>query len=85
MSETSHIAHDLKKAPFRTADVLFDSNETNMGSSVRFADLHLSPELLKCLANAGFIKPSPVQVKAIPVGRMGMDMIVQVCVLQIFV
>ncbi len=40
-----------------------------------FEDLHLSPELLKAVADAGYSEPSPIQRQAVPVVLMGRDII----------
>ncbi|VEL17072.1 unnamed protein product, partial [Protopolystoma xenopodis] len=45
--------------------------------SVSFDDLHLSTNLLEGLHLGGFHRASPVQVKAIPIGKLGSDLIVQ--------
>ncbi|KAF5401931.1 DEAD box ATP dependent RNA helicase [Paragonimus heterotremus] len=78
------LAHRLDEEKKRTADVLFsvpqkdgNSETTKTLSITRFADLQLSSPLLRGLSEAGFSRPSPVQIKAIPLGRMGLDMIVQ--------
>ena len=42
-----------------------------------FAELLLPSHLLTALAAAGFTKPSPVQTTAIPLARVGADLIVQ--------
>ena len=42
-----------------------------------FAELLLPEHLLKALEAAGFTKPSPVQTTAIPLARVGADLIVQ--------
>lgn len=54
----------------RTGDVI-------SGESVDFASLLLSAPVLHGLQNAGFERPSPIQLKAIPLGRCGLDLIVQ--------
>eukprot|EP00877_Chromochloris_zofingiensis_P005179 jgi/Chrzof1/14662/Cz09g11070.t1 len=54
---------------YRTADV-----EGDAGS---FDDLLLPATLVHALSEAGFKRPSPVQQAAIPVGRVGSDLIVQ--------
>uniref|UniRef100_A0A8C5T7Q8 Probable ATP-dependent RNA helicase DDX20 n=1 Tax=Malurus cyaneus samueli TaxID=2593467 RepID=A0A8C5T7Q8_9PASS len=56
---------------FRTRDVLVPGGPSNFGS------LLLSPPVLAGLEAAGFHRPSPVQLKAIPLGRCGLDLIVQ--------
>ncbi|CAF0848694.1 unnamed protein product [Brachionus calyciflorus] len=58
---------DVKK---RTKDIELDEN-------VLFEDLLLSKPVLDGLKNAGFLKPSPIQLKAIPLGKLGLDLIVQ--------
>nr|VZI26702.1 unnamed protein product [Spirometra erinaceieuropaei] len=84
--DTIPIAHDLD-AQERTDDVLLPGfgSRTDTGplpsqrskSSPSFASMGLSVNVLKGLHAAGFQRPSPVQVNAIPLGRMGLDMIVQ--------
>ncbi|NXE92796.1 DDX20 helicase, partial [Menura novaehollandiae] len=56
---------------FRTRDVLVPGGPSDFGS------LLLSPPVLAGLEAAGFQRPSPVQLKAIPLGRCGLDLIVQ--------
>ncbi|XP_048353581.1 probable ATP-dependent RNA helicase DDX20 [Sphaerodactylus townsendi] len=56
---------------FRTRDVLMPEGPEDFGS------LLLSAPVLEGLRAAGFLKPSPVQLKAIPLGRCGLDLIVQ--------
>ncbi|NXP37737.1 DDX20 helicase, partial [Leiothrix lutea] len=62
-----------REAPgrFRTRDVLVPGGPSDFGS------LLLSPPVLAGLEAAGFHRPSPVQLKAIPLGRCGLDLIVQ--------
>uniref|UniRef100_A0A8D0BKF3 Probable ATP-dependent RNA helicase DDX20 n=1 Tax=Salvator merianae TaxID=96440 RepID=A0A8D0BKF3_SALMN len=55
----------------RTQDVLVRGGPEDFGS------LLLSAPVLEGLKAAGFIRPSPVQLKAIPLGRCGLDLIVQ--------
>ncbi|XP_018415258.1 PREDICTED: probable ATP-dependent RNA helicase DDX20 [Nanorana parkeri] len=64
-------AHSLGSRP-RTGDVLQATGETQ-----DFKTLLLSRPVLEGLEAAGFTKPSPVQSKAIPLGRCGLDLIVQ--------
>lgn len=56
-------AHMLDVTP-RTDDVQIDEKIT-------FAGLHLSEPVLQGLKQAGFCRPSPIQIKAIPLGRCG--------------
>ncbi|XP_041084738.1 probable ATP-dependent RNA helicase DDX20 [Polyodon spathula] len=62
-------AHDVQSRR-RTDDVL-------QSEGVDFSALLLSQPVLSGLAAAGFQSPSPIQLKAIPLGRCGLDLIVQ--------
>lgn len=57
------MAHIFKDEE-RTKDVVLDQNIT-------FESLMLPKEIMCGLKAAGFRKPSPIQLKAIPVGRCG--------------
>ncbi|XP_029429038.1 probable ATP-dependent RNA helicase DDX20 [Rhinatrema bivittatum] len=59
----------------RTRDVLGSGEEEE--AAVGFGSLLLSRPVLEGLEAAGFRRPSPVQLKAIPLGRCGLDLIVQ--------
>lgn len=48
----------------RTADVIINEEAT-------FASLLLHPSVQQGLTLAGFERPSPIQIKAIPLGRCG--------------
>ena len=52
----------------RTGDVLTDE-------LVDFKSLLLSPDVLKGLSSSGFERPSPIQLKAIPLGRCGLGIL----------
>ena len=54
--------HDLKA---RTKDIFINEK-------IYFKDLQLSPSVLQGLTSSGFTKPSPIQLKAIPLGRCGL-------------
>eukprot|EP00466_Bigelowiella_natans_P017251 jgi/Bigna1/90572/estExt_fgenesh1_pg.C_730084 len=54
-----------------TSDVFATSNEN-------FRQMGLSAAVLKGLDAAGFHKPSPIQLEAIPLGRFGKDLIAQI-------
>ncbi|XP_068191437.1 probable ATP-dependent RNA helicase DDX20 [Antennarius striatus] len=62
-------AHDITTRS-RTDDVL-------LSDGIEFSSLLLSQAVLDGLSAAGFHKPSPIQLKAIPLGRCGLDLIVQ--------
>ncbi|KAM7055084.1 putative ATP-dependent RNA helicase DDX20 [Molossus nigricans] len=63
-------AHDVSGPRTRTGDVL-------LSEPADFESLLLSRPVLEGLRAAGFERPSPVQLKAIPLGRCGLDLIVQ--------
>ncbi|CAH8841341.1 unnamed protein product [Trichobilharzia szidati] len=46
-------------------------------NNIHFTNLQLSKPVLRGLQDAGFIRPSPIQFKAIPMGTLGLDLIVQ--------
>lgn len=78
--EADRLAHQLDSQR-RTGDVLAvpDSDVSlSRTTALSFSDMGLSLQVLEGLQRAGFQRPSPVQIKAIPLGRMGMDLIVQV-------
>lgn len=60
---------DRRTQRYRTTDVQSDAGS--------FSDLLLPQPLVSALAAAGFLRPSPVQKAAIPIGRVGTDLIVQ--------
>ncbi|CAL8276574.1 unnamed protein product [Boreogadus saida] len=62
-------AHDIDTRS-RTDDVL-------LSEGIDFNSLLLSKPVLEGLSASGFQKPSPIQLKAIPLGRCGLDLIVQ--------
>ncbi|XP_026101012.1 probable ATP-dependent RNA helicase DDX20 [Carassius auratus] len=69
MAAPVNAAHELQSRT-RTEDVL-------MNGGVEFSSLLLSKHVLEGLSASGFHKPSPIQLKAIPLGRCGLDLIVQ--------
>ncbi|XP_053280575.1 probable ATP-dependent RNA helicase DDX20 [Pleuronectes platessa] len=68
-SSSKKAAHDIETRK-RTDDVL-------LSEGIDFGSLLLSPAVLEGLSASGFRKPSPIQLKAIPLGRCGLDLIVQ--------
>ncbi|XP_029292402.1 putative ATP-dependent RNA helicase DDX20 [Cottoperca gobio] len=62
-------AHDIETRK-RTDDVI-------LSEGIDFSSLLLSQAVLDGLSSSGFQKPSPIQLKAIPLGRCGLDLIVQ--------
>jgi ATP-dependent RNA helicase DDX20 len=57
------IAHILEDKP-RTQDVFINKN-------IEFSEMMLSDLTLKGLQKCGFMKPSPIQLTAIPLGKCG--------------
>lgn len=76
-SEEMRVAHQLDSSE-RTEDVIPVKDLLSHTTALSFSDMGLSVDVLRGLQAAGFQRPSPVQVKAIPLGRLGVDMIVQV-------
>lgn len=62
-------AHDVSNSS-RTSDI-------KVNEEVTFSQLSLSQKTLDGLSYCGFIKPSPIQLKAIPLGRCGFDLVVR--------
>ncbi|XP_073675370.1 probable ATP-dependent RNA helicase DDX20 [Garra rufa] len=69
MAASAKAAHELQTRT-RTDDVLINGG-------VEFSSLLLSKPVLEGLSTSGFQRPSPIQLKAIPLGRCGLDLIVQ--------
>jgi len=59
-----YIAHDINKKQ-RTSDIKIEGDVT-------FFQMGLPRDILDGLMSAGFQKPSPIQLKAIPSGRLGL-------------
>ena len=67
------VAHDIEDGrKARTEDVV-----TSESREKTFEDLLLSAPVLQGLNNSGFVRPSPVQLQAIPKAKVGFDCIVQ--------
>ena len=64
------IAHDLSNGG-RSSDV-----KTASGKSTDFDSFLLSTAVLKGLKKCGFVRPSPIQVEAIPLAKCGIGMLV---------
>lgn len=54
-----------KKAKERTQDV-------QLNEKVTFEDLNLRKAVIEGLRNAAYLQPSPIQLKAIPLGKLGL-------------
>lgn len=70
--EVVEVGHGYKGEGERTADV-------TGGEDVDFGSLLLSPAVLTGLARSGFARPSPVQLEAIPVGKLGLGCVQPCC------
>ncbi|XP_026666874.1 uncharacterized protein LOC108633152 [Ceratina calcarata] len=66
---SQNIAHDVNKKP-RTKDIRIQENVT-------FFQMGFSQKILDGLCTCGFQRPSPIQLKAIPLGRVGFDLIMR--------
>lgn len=70
IEKMSHIiAHDIDKKP-RTRDI-------KVQEDITFYQMGFSQKILDGLSLCGFQRPSPIQLKAIPLGRCGFDLIVR--------
>ncbi|KAG0226683.1 DEAD (Asp-Glu-Ala-Asp) box polypeptide 20 [Actinomortierella wolfii] len=69
----------MKKATARITAVhsRFQSADVRIKEDLDFSSLISSPLLLRGLTAAGYQRPSPIQLKAIPLGRLGLDIIAQ--------
>lgn len=65
------LAHDLEDTSVSR------SKDVALGEDISFLDLQLNQKTLDGLHRCGFIKPSPVQLESIPLGRCGFDLVVQ--------
>ncbi|GJJ78972.1 ATP-dependent RNA helicase DDX20 [Entomortierella parvispora] len=55
----------------------FHSSDVRISEDLDFSSLVSNPALLKGLVNSGYQRPSPIQLKTIPLGRLGLDLIAQ--------
>ncbi|KAF9435544.1 DEAD (Asp-Glu-Ala-Asp) box polypeptide 20 [Entomortierella beljakovae] len=55
----------------------FHSKDVQINEDLDFSSLVQHPVLLAGLIEAGYQRPSPIQLKAIPLGRLGLDLIAQ--------
>ncbi|KAF9111928.1 DEAD (Asp-Glu-Ala-Asp) box polypeptide 20 [Mortierella sp. AM989] len=55
----------------------FHSKDVQINEDLDFSSLVQHPALLAGLVEAGYQRPSPIQLKAIPLGRLGLDLIAQ--------
>jgi ATP-dependent RNA helicase DDX20 len=53
------------------------TTDIQVAEDFTFSKFHLSDKLLKSLSKLNFIKPSPVQLKVIPLAKCSLDMIIQ--------
>ena len=52
---------------------LLQSDQVNIG--INFTDLNLNPELLHAIKDAGYVDPTPIQARAIPLVLKGQDLL----------
>jgi ATP-dependent RNA helicase DDX20 len=53
------------------------TNDVKIDENVTFADLAISELTINSLNQAGFIKPSPIQLQALPLALVGLDLLIQ--------
>lgn len=66
MASSTRVAHDIFN------DNIIRTQDIEISENIDFEGLHLSQRVLKGLKNAGFLRPSPIQLKSIPLGRCGL-------------
>lgn len=52
------------------------TKDVEISEDILFRDMLLSPHVLAGLTKCGFEKPSPIQLRSIPIGRMGLGIVV---------
>ncbi|KAG0031294.1 DEAD (Asp-Glu-Ala-Asp) box polypeptide 20 [Podila clonocystis] len=60
-----------------TTNNRFHSSDVQINEDLDFSSLVSNPALLQGLVQAGYQRPSPIQLKTIPLGRLGLDLIAQ--------
>lgn len=55
------------------------TKDVEITEDVSFQDMMLSPRVLAGLTKCNFEKPSPIQLRAIPIGRCGLGKSIQHC------
>jgi len=53
------------------------TNDVKIDESVTFTDLPISNSTIELLNQAGFVKPSPIQLQALPLALVGVDLLIQ--------
>lgn len=53
------------------------SHDVSIDEDIDFGTLIQNPLILKGLEKSGYARPSPIQLQAIPLGRLGVDLIAQ--------
>lgn len=72
--------NSIEKMAQRKAHKLEDKERTidiHIEENVDFNGMYLSDHVLQGLKSSGFERPSPIQLAAIPLGRCGLDLVVQ--------
>jgi len=74
------IIHKQEKGPAalevkRVAEENKISQSNQVGIDIKFTDLDLNPELLRAIRDAGYVDPTPIQARAIPLVLKGKDLL----------
>ncbi len=74
------IIHKREKGPAalevkRVAEENKILQSDQVGIGIKFTDLDLSPELLRAIRDAGYVDPTPIQARAIPLVLKGKDLL----------
>ena len=57
--------------------VAWEQADVQADEETTFESLMLAPAIVSGLSESGFTIPSPIQLKAIPLGRVGVDLVAQ--------
>lgn len=59
------------------AEVITRTDDIKVEETLNFSKFLLCEKVLEALNRCGFIRPSPIQSRALPLARCGLDMIIQ--------
>ena len=63
----------LEVKRFAEENELLQSDQVDIG--INFTDLDLNPEILRAIRDAGYVNPTPIQARAIPIVLKGRDLL----------
>ena len=72
-------------AVVESGDAKIRTKDVELKENLSFDELLLNKSVLDGLKDAGFLKPSPIQFKAIPLGRLGLGTILNALLSHYFI